>query len=133
MTGSFQDDVSVETGMTNDDSPTAGKLSAKISTPPGAANIISVPISVVTSMWQKAERLLATPGFIGKSIGTYFSDRNAHLIATESKPSQPHFVYLHNTGHVTCENCPSFNDWKLCKHTVAAAEKMGRLQKVLQW
>jgi len=34
---------------------------------------------------------------------------------------------------VTCEQCPSFNDWKLCKHTIAAAEKMGRLQKVLQW
>ena len=77
-------------------------------------------------LWQKA-------GSIGKPIGPYFSDSNAHLVARESKPSQPHFGYVHDTGRVTCEQCPSFNDWKLCKHTIAATEKMGRLQKVLQW
>ena len=133
MTGGFSDASSMGKVTTNDESLSAEKLSAKISTPPGAANIVSIPFSVVTRMWQKAEQLLATPGSIGKPIGTYFSDSNAHLVASESKPSQPHFVYVHDTGRVTCENCPSFNDWKLCKHTVVAAEKMGRLQKVLQW
>lgn len=124
-TGGF---LSVERVTTNDGRPTAGKAPAKISTPPGSVNITSIPFTVVTSMWQKAERLLATPGSIGKPIGTYFSDGNAHLVASESKLFQPHFVYVHDTGRVTCENCPSFN-----KHTVAAAEKMGKLQKVLQW
>ena len=38
---------------------------------------------------------------------------------------------MHDTGRVTCEQCPSFNDWN--KHTIAAAQKVGRLQKVLQW
>ena len=89
--------------------PSADTSPPKISIPPGAANI-SIPFSVVTRMWQKAEHLLATPGSIGKPIGTYFSDSNTHLVASASKPSQPHFVYAHDTGRVTCEQCPSFND-----------------------
>ena len=132
VTGGFNDVTSMGTVNTNDANPSADRSPPKISIPPGAANI-SIPFSVVTRMWQKAEHLLATPGSIGKPIGTYFSDSNAHLVASESKPSQPHFVYVHDTGRVTCEQCPSFNDWKLCKHTIAAAEKMVRLQKVLQW
>ena len=133
VTGAFNDVASMGTVTTNDCNPTADTSPAKISIPPGAANIISIPFSVVTRMWQKAEHLLVTPGSIGKPIGTYFSDSNAHLVARESKPSQPHFVYVHDTGRVTCEQCPSFNDWKLCKHTIAAAENIERLQKVLQW
>ena len=121
--------ASMGTVTTNDANPIADTLPAKISIPPGAANIISIVFSVVTRMWQKAEHLLATPG----SFGTYFSDSNANLVASESKPSQPHFVYVHDTGRVTSKQCPSFNYWKLCKHTIAAAEKMGRLRKVLQW
>ena len=126
VTGGFNDVASMGTVTTNDANPSADTLPAKISIPPGAANIISISFSVVTRMWQKA-------GSIGKPIGPYFSDSNAHLVARESKPSQPHFVYVHDTGRVTCEQCPSFNDWKLCKHTIAATEKMGRLQRVLQW
>lgn len=110
VTGGFSDVTSMERVTTNDESLSAEKLSAKISTPFGAANIVSIPFSVVTRMWQKAEQLLGTPGSIGKPIGTYFSDSNAHLFDSESKPSEPHFVYVHDTGCVTCENCPSFND-----------------------
>ena len=51
----------------------------------------------VSRMWQKAEHLLATPGSIRKPVDTYFSDSNAHIVTRENKPSQPHFVYVHDT------------------------------------
>ena len=100
VTGGFNDVTSMGTVTTNEANPSADTSPSKISIPPGAANI-SNPFSVVTRMWQKVEYLLATPGSIGKPIGTYFSDSNAHLVASESKPSQPHFVYVHDTGRVT--------------------------------
>ena len=45
----------------------------------------------------------------------------------------PHFVSLAKNGKTTCEDCPGWKSLKLCSHTVAAAEKSGRLLKYVKW
>ncbi|CAB4023746.1 Hypothetical predicted protein, partial [Paramuricea clavata] len=52
----------------------------------------------------------------------------------ESKTSeQPHYVYSEKNGKVTCENCPRWSSAKLCKHSVAVAEKVQNFGKYLDW
>ena len=39
---------------------------------------------------------------------------------------KPHYVTVTKNGTVTCNDCPSWNAYKICSHSLAVAEKSGR-------
>ena len=45
---------------------------------------------------------------------------------------KPHYVTVAKNGKVTCNDCPGWNAYKICCHSLAVAEKNGRTAEVAQ-
>ena len=44
-----------------------------------------------------------------------------------------HYVSVAKNGKVTCSDCPGWNAYKICAHSVVVAEKIGRTSDFLKW
>ena len=106
--------------------PTANKLSIN----QVDEGVISAPEEVLNAITRRAEELLSNPQSIVSAPGSTY-DRT--YIVESKISSKPHFVSLEKNGKTTCKDCPGWKSLKLCSHTVAAAEKSGRLLKYVKW
>ena len=46
---------------------------------------------------------------------------------------KPHYVTVAKNGKVTCNDCPGWNAYKICSHSLGEAEKNGRTADYLKW
>lgn len=100
----------------------------RMSIPASDVELPSLSTSACKSMWEKAERLLSTPGSITHAPGT----ETARMVASESS-FRPHFVRQNKDGKFVCdERCPMWCGRKICSHTVAVAESVGDLRHFLE-
>jgi hypothetical protein len=96
----------------------------------GDESIRSVQPAVLTSMTEKAEKLLNCEGSIVCAPGT--SDKIAYMVESQTS-KRPHYVDVCKNGKVTCEECPAWKASKICSHAIAVAEKVGVTAKYLKW
>ena len=93
----------------------------------------AIPPHSLCTMWNKAEKIINSEGDISMAIGKFHNDDRARQVGSESNPRQPHFVYQYNTGKVVCDNCPLYQAFKICQHSIAVAEVRGSLSLFLKW
>ena len=96
----------------------------------GDESIRSVPPAVLTSITEKAEKLLNCEGSIVCAPGT--SAKVAYMVESQTS-KRPHYVDVCKNGKVTCEECPAWKASKICSHAIAVAEKVGVTAKYLKW
>ena len=101
------------------------------------ANITHLQPSRVEELWNKAAKLLNTPGFIVHAAGNPSARQVTSVSAAASCDSSvpPHFVYAKKSGgdgtEVHCD-CPVYSSTpKVCQHSLAAAEDMNILNDYL--
>ena len=83
--------------------------------------------------WSKAEYLVNNPKMISNVPG--HESPYSRMVAASSKEI-PHFVSVPKefTGQFICDShCPMFASYKICSHTLAAAEVNGKLADFLLW
>ena len=62
------------------------------------------------------------------------SSKDAEAFMVESETMvKPHYVTVAKNGKVTCNDCPGWNAYKICSHSLAVAEKNGRTADYLKW
>ena len=61
------------------------------------------------------------------------SSKDAEVFMVESEMVKPHYVTVAKNGKVTCNNCPGWNAYKICSHSLAVVEKSGRTADYLKW
>lgn len=99
----------------------------RMSVPSSDVELASLSKAACKSMWEKAERLLITPGSIALAPGM----ETARMVASDSS-SRPHFVRQFRDWRFACDDqCPMWRGRKICSHTVAVAESVGRLPDFL--
>ena len=85
---------------------------------------------VLSGIWEKAEKLINMERGLQHAAS---SDSSARSVQSFSSPV-PHFVTSKESGQFMCDpQCPQWESLKICSHTVAVAEKMGRLSPFLCW
>lgn len=84
--------------------------------------------NIFEPVWEKAESLLEDAANIVNAPGI---DNNAWMVVSKSGKS-PHYVEMYKNGKIECP-CSGFNSKKMCSHAVAVAEKIGVLDKYLNW
>ena len=89
-----------------------------------------IPTGSLKDIWLKAKRLVTVPGLVVPVPGqTHTSHR---MVASEH--NEPHHVVSKPSNQFTCSGiCPRFSTYKICQHTVAAAETTGKLNKFCEW
>ena len=56
------------------------------------------------------------------------------MTPSSSNPRSPHTVKLSSSGRVSCDkDCPGYNAYFICAHTVAVADKAGTLTDFVKW
>ena len=56
------------------------------------------------------------------------------MTPSSSNPRSPHTVKLSSSGRVSCDkDCPGYNAYFICAHTVAVADKAGILTDFIKW
>jgi hypothetical protein len=85
---------------------------------------------VVSGIWEKAEKLVNMERGLQPAAS---SDSSAWSVQSFSSPI-PHFVTSKESGQFMCDpRCPQWESLKICSHTVAVAEKIGKLSPFLHW
>ena len=57
-----------------------------------------------------------------------------HLAKSKSHPNQLHHIKLNKNGSFACHtNCTKFKSYRICRHTIAVAEKEKYLEKLLRF
>lgn len=80
-------------------------------------------------MWDRADELLQTPGFIVQAPG-YDALMVQHAVCTHSQA--PHLIKSTKSGKFVCD-CNPYKSLKICEHTLAALELLGKLRLFLDW
>jgi hypothetical protein len=93
----------------------------------------AIPPHSLLIMWNKAEKIVNSEGEISVAIGKFHNDERARQVGSESNPRKPHFVYQYNTGKVVCDDCPLYQAFKICQHSIAVAEVRGSLSQFVKW
>ena len=88
-------------------------------------------------MWQKAEELLSTPGFVAPAAGNIEMCRQVASLSNKgTKNSPPHFVSCEvcKVGtEVKCD-CPVYRSTpNICQHALAVAEDLNLINEYLRW
>ena len=78
-------------------------------------------------MVNQAVTLMTTPSAITNQSSDTF------VVASSSDPRKPHIVNIFPNGKTDCSDCPGFKASSLCKHTIAAYAKLGRMDKLIGW
>jgi len=93
------------------------------------AGITSMPRMTVENMFRRAEELLSRNNAILPAPGN-----NSSFMVESATSKRPHYVtYDEKTNKVTCDDCPAWNSFKICSHSLAVAEKLGKIKNFLQW
>ncbi len=104
--------------------------SCHVSISPAESGITSLHQSVLQPVWEKAERLLNRERGLHRAAS---SDPTAWSVQSLSS-AVPHFVTSKADGQVLCDaQCPQWVSTKICSHTVAMAERSGKLAAFLKW
>ena len=101
------------------------------------ANISHVHSEMLERMWEKAEILLSSPGFL---LATDRNNELSRLVASlsdqKNKFVPPHYVCAEQRKvgmEVKC-NCPVYKSTpSICQHTLAAAQDMMILPQYITW
>ena len=96
-------------------------------------NNIQIHEDTLKAMWSKAEYLVNNPKMISNVPG---HESPYSRMVTASSKEIPHFVSVPKefTGQFICDShCPMFASYKICSHTLAAAEVNGQLADFLLW
>lgn len=80
-------------------------------------------------MWDRADELLKTPGSIVQAPG-YDALMVQHAVGTHSQT--PHPIKSTKSGKFVCD-CNPYKSFKICEHTLAASESLGKLRLFLDW
>ena len=94
---------------------------------------IQIHEHTLKSMWRKAAKLVCTPSMVMQVPGN--SSPFCRMVAS-AQSEAPHFVSVPKqfSGQFLCDSwCPMFGAYKICSHTLAAAETCGKLSDLLQW
>ena len=93
-------------------------------------NTAVIPTNSLKDIWIKAKKLLFTPGLVVPVPGQPCSQNR--MVASEH--NEPHHIVCKSSGQFVCSGiCPRFSTYRICQHTVAAAEATNNLQKFCQW
>ena len=95
------------------------------------SQIVSIPFPIVEEMFKKASSLLDEQSNIVPAPG--FGGRQ-HLVLSRSS-SEPHTVRTIGSGNqYACDKtCIKWSTSKICSHTLAVAEMLGKLRPFLNW
>ena len=101
------------------------------------AKVCHVHIERLQNMWQKAEELLSTPGFVVPAAGNIEMCRQVASLSNKGKKnSPPHFVSCEvcKVGtEVKCD-CPVYRSTpNTCQHALAVAEDLNLINEYLRW
>ncbi|CAH3047195.1 unnamed protein product, partial [Porites lobata] len=122
-------DVQDDSGNVNDDKEENTSLTSppELSVRPEESGAAGVALLSLKEMYRQASILLLKKDSI---VEIPFKP---HTFMVESDKGRPHYVVLAESGKVTCEDCPRYKSTKICAHSLAVAEKCGKLQNYLTW
>ena len=89
--------------------------------------------AVIQAIWKKAGELCNQPGLVVHVPGAAAS---LHRMVASKSGDAPHFVKTPPTltGQFICDDrCLNYKTYKICSHTVAAAESSGKLREFVAW
>ena len=93
------------------------------------SGITSLHQSMLQPMWEKAEKLLNDERGLQPAAS---SDPNAWSVQSASS-TVPHFVTSKEDGQFLCDtHCPQWISSKICSHTLAVAQRCGKLAAFLR-
>ncbi len=115
-------------GSSSSDPVRAGATGISISS--ATCGITVLHQSLLQGIWEKAGKLLSQERGLQRAAS---SDPNAWSVMSLSS-SVPHFVTSKEDGQFLCDaQCPQWVSAKICSHTVALAERSGKLAAFLHW
>ena len=91
--------------------------------------VSSVSVEMLREMWDRADSLLSRPGTI-VNAPSYNALMVQHAVGEKNNP--PHLITSTKTGKYVCD-CHLYKSFKMCGHTLAAADFQGKLGSFLQW
>ncbi|KAK3700933.1 hypothetical protein QZH41_000337 [Actinostola sp. cb2023] len=101
-----------------------------LSVDPSDSGIANIPRASIEGIFRKAAEIISQPRALLPAPG---SPGKAFMVASNTT-KRPHFVtYDAKSNKVTCDDCPGWKSLKVCGHSVAVAEKVGKLQEYLRW
>ncbi|CAC5413219.1 unnamed protein product [Mytilus coruscus] len=108
-------------GMFIDDTEHCGALTVTAD----GSGITSVPFPILKGLFEKAATLYHSRSdivsFPGKPRASNIISK--YFITSSTDAKKPHLVTILYTGQVTCDsNCPRWEIYKVCSHSIAAAE-----------
>ena len=95
-----------------------------------STNIKSAHPTTLHHIVEKAENLLNKDCAVIEAPGS--KDVEAFMVENETMV-RPHYVSVAKNGKVTCNDFPGWNAYKICAHSLAVAEKIGRTSDFLKW
>ena len=95
----------------------------EISTDLVSLGITSASPTTLKNIAEKAKVLLNASNAIVHAPNR--TGEQAYVVESETM-AKPHYVSFVNNGKVTCTDCPGWKAFKICSHSLAVAEKMGR-------
>lgn len=91
-------------------------------------NPYRITTNALEDIWRKGKHLVLMPGLVCPVPGQ--NDSNNRIIASLN---EPHYIVEKN-GKFNCSGkCPRFGAYKICQHTVAAAQNCGLLERFCNW
>lgn len=110
--------------------PSPAKGMHHITISPSESGITTLHQGVLQAIWEKAERLLNQKRGLQRAAS---SDPTARSVQS-STSAVPHFITSKADGQFLCDTqCPQWVSSKICSHTVAVAERCGKLATFLNW
>ena len=95
-----------------------------------AAQGMTVPLTCMEGIWNKATELLNDPSAMSPAPG---QSLESQMVLSYSG-SAPHLVTPVKGGGYSCDaNCPNWKSLAFCSHTVAVAQRNGQLPQFLQF
>ena len=93
-------------------------------------NIKSAHPTTLQHILEKAEDLLNKDRAVMQAPSS--KDAEAFMVESETMV-KPHYVTVAKNGKVTCNDCPGWNAYKICSHSLPVAEKNFRTADYLKW
>ena len=120
------------TSVTETASTSSGAEQARIQISVDLVNsgIKSVHLTTLRCMSEKVEKLLNKPNSIVQAPGS--TDSSSFMVKSDSN-MEPHHITIAKSGKVTCNDCPVWKAQKICAHSLAVAEKIGKMASYLDW
>ena len=93
-------------------------------------NTAVIPTNSLQDIWEKASTLSSSAGLVVSVPG----QSSSHNRIVASTHGEPHYISCKPSGQFVCSGiCPRYYAYKICQHTVAAAEDTHNLSKFCEW